>query len=78
MRFAGFLLALAGIFGGIALGQAPTVNSDGTGVMNALSFEGNGRRIMALREVRTSSFTARIFRQRLYMPAYPCQPSWVA
>ena len=39
MRFAGFLLALAGIFGGIALGQAPTVNSDGTGVMNALSFE---------------------------------------
>jgi uncharacterized protein (TIGR03437 family) len=39
MRFAGFLLALAGIFGGNALGQAPTVNSDGTGVMNALSFE---------------------------------------
>ncbi len=39
MKFAGFSLALAGIFASSALGQAPTVNTDGTGVMNALSFE---------------------------------------
>jgi uncharacterized protein (TIGR03437 family) len=38
MRFAGFSLALAGIFAGNASGQAPTINSDGTGVQNALSF----------------------------------------
>jgi uncharacterized protein (TIGR03437 family) len=38
MRFAGFSLALAGIFAGNALGQLPTINSDGTGVQNALSF----------------------------------------
>jgi len=38
MRFAGLTLAFAGIFAGNALGQAPTINSDGTGVQNALSF----------------------------------------
>jgi len=39
MKFAGFLLAFGSIFASSALGQAPTVNTDGTGVMNALSFE---------------------------------------
>jgi uncharacterized protein (TIGR03437 family) len=39
MKLAGFALAFAGIFAGHALGQTPTINSDGTGVMNALSFE---------------------------------------
>ena len=39
MRLAGFTLAMAGIFAGNALGQAPTVNSDGTGVMNAISYK---------------------------------------
>lgn len=38
MRLLGFTLALAGIFAINALGQAPTINSDGTGAMNALSF----------------------------------------
>jgi uncharacterized protein (TIGR03437 family) len=38
MRLVGFTLALASVFASNALGQAPTINSDGTGAMNALSF----------------------------------------